>query len=374
MARGSPVSRFAYPIVRPHIPGPGEWLPFLKESYRQHWFSNFGPVATRLEREFADRFGVPGEGFVATANATAGLAACLIAEGVTGPVLMPAFTFPATAAAIRMAGAEPVLVDVDRGTGVCDLSALERALERTGAKAAMLVAPFGIAQDFSFHIALCEARGAAVVIDNAAGLGGRRVPHGAAYEVYSLHATKPFAIGEGGAIRTCESRVVGLRAALNFGLPWDGGAPGRWGVNGKMSDISAAIGLAVLAEYEAVLHARREQAAAYIELSRRFGDIAFHHRLDDAPWQVFPCLLPSAGATSQFVEDAARQGLEVRRYYRPSMDEWGGIRSAGDCGASRMLAERMICLPIYSRASDQEVAAIHGIVELCLARSARLAA
>jgi hypothetical protein len=60
MARGSPVSQFDYPIVRPHLPAPAEWLPYLAESYRQHWFSNFGPVATRLEASLAGRFGAPG--------------------------------------------------------------------------------------------------------------------------------------------------------------------------------------------------------------------------------------------------------------------------------------------------------------------------
>jgi dTDP-4-amino-4,6-dideoxygalactose transaminase len=141
-----------------------------------------------------------------------------------------------------------------------------------------------------------------------------------------------------------------------------------------MPDVSAAIGLAMLAEYDAAIAERREQAAGYIELLDRFGDIAFHRRLDDLPWQVFPCLLPSAAATAQFVEDAARQGLEVRRYYRPSLDEWGGISSAGDCPASRMLAGRMACLPIYTRAIPHEIADVHRIIEACLARSLRLAA
>ena len=213
-----------------------------------------------------------------------------------------------------------------------------------------------------------------MIVDNAAGLGGRPVRHGAAYEVYSLHATKPFAVGEGGAIRTCATRAAGLRAALNFGLPWDGGATGRWGINGKMPDVSAAIGLAVLADYDAVIVERRQQAASYIALLDRFGDIAFHRRLDDAPWQVFPCLLPSAAATARFVEDAARQGLEVRRYYRPSLDEWGGIRSAGDCPVSRMLAGRMGCLPIYTRPATREIDDVHRIIEACLTRSLRLAA
>src|SRR5271154_1659830 len=211
MKRGLGPSKYRFPVVRPALPEPQEWLPHLQESYDQHWFSNFGPVATRFEAALAAHFGEPGDAFVATSNATAALAACLIAEKITGVVLLPAFTFPACAGAIRMAGAEPMLVDVEGATWGCGVQKLGRALDRTNAEAVMLVAPFGITQDFSAHVELCRRRGVMVLVDNAAGLGGgprsRRALRGTAYEVYSLHATKPFAIGEGGAIQTPADRV-----------------------------------------------------------------------------------------------------------------------------------------------------------------------
>src|SRR5690242_5468700 len=143
--------KYRFPLIRPAVPEPESWLPFLRESYEHQWFSNFGPAADRLERALAEAFGEPGDVFVLTSSATSGLAACLIAAGVVGPVLVPAFTFPATFAAVRMAGAEPVLVDVDATTWSCDPDGLRRALKQTGARAAILVAPFGISQDFAAH-------------------------------------------------------------------------------------------------------------------------------------------------------------------------------------------------------------------------------
>ncbi len=367
MTQASGPSPFRFPVVRPDVPEPDDWLPYLRDSYETRWFANFGPAATRFEAALAAQFGEADDSFVAASSATAALAACLIAEGVSGTVLVPAFTFPASISAIRMARAEPALIDVDPASWACDLASLERGLDRIRAEAVMLVAPFGFTQDFSAHVALCAARDIPVVVDNAAGLGGggraRRAFRGTAYEVYSLHATKPFAVGEGGAIKTPKDRVPALRAALNFGLPWSPERPGGNGINGKMPEISAAVGLAVLADYPDTLVARRAQARRYIELAGRFDGVAIRCRLPDAPWQIFPCVMPDVRAVEDFVEAAAGRGLEVRRYYRPSLSQWGGIELADDCPVSEDLAERMVCLPIYSRATTAEIAELHGIVE-----------
>lgn len=371
MARARGPTPFRFPTVRPAVPEPQDWLPYLRESYERHWFTNFGPVATCFEAALAAQFGEAGDAFVAASSATAALAACLIAEGVHGTVLVPAFTFPASVAAIRMAEAEPALIDVDPASWACDLASLERGLDRTGAKAVMLVAPFGITQDFLPHVALCEARGAVAVVDNAAGLGGggraRRALRGTAYEVYSLHATKPFALGEGGAIQCPKDRVERLRSSLNFGLPWSASRPGGRGINGKMPEVSAAIGMAVLADYADTLVARRRQAKRYIEMMARFDGVSVPRGLADQPWQVFPCLMPSARAADTVTDALLSRGLEARRYYRPSLTQWGGIAAVDDCPVSEDLAERMVCLPIYSDASGLEIAEMHEIVEASFA-------
>jgi len=365
-------SQFRFPLVRSALPEPEEWLPFLQESYEHNRFSNFGPVATRLEAALAAEFAGPDEAFVLTASATAGLAACLIARNVRGRVLLPAFTFPASFAAIRMAGAEPWLVDIDTTTWACDLRKLARALTTVKPRAVMLVAPFGVTQDFTQHVALCAAAGATVVVDNAAGLGGgprqRRSLRGDGFEVFSLHATKPFGIGEGGAVLADVKSAQALRSSINFGLPQAGGTSPNWGINGKMPEVLAAIGLAVLRGFPDVVRVRRQQAARYVELLERFDGIVFRRQLTEAPWQVFPCLLPSGTVTEAFLAETARMGLEVRRYYRPSLADWGGLECADDCSVAHDLAERMVTLPIYPRTDDDEIAEMHGIVAACLAK------
>jgi dTDP-4-amino-4,6-dideoxygalactose transaminase len=175
-------------------------------------------------------------------------------------------------------------------------------------------------------------------------------------------------------VHTTSDRVDALRSAINFGFPLNAEHRGRWGINGKMSEFAAAIGMAVLDRYDDVLAIRRLQARRYIDMFARFDDIVIHRDIAGTPWWGFPCLLPSESAVENFVAEAGRRGLEARRYYWPSLSHWGGIAAAEKCPVSEMLSERMVCLPIYTQATAGEIAEIHRIVAMCLTHSLKLAA
>ena len=104
------------PSIRPLLPPVAEWSGFLDRSYAQRWFSNFGPLVRQFEGELTDRFCHAEEAIVSANSATSGIAAALIALHIQGPVVVPAYTFPATGSAVLMAGAEPVVMDVDLAT------------------------------------------------------------------------------------------------------------------------------------------------------------------------------------------------------------------------------------------------------------------
>lgn len=288
------------------------WQPFLAEAYEANWFTNFGALSRRLECKLAERWGFADTACIAASSGTVALAAPLIVRGVTGPVLTPAFTFPATASAIKMAGAKPALVDVDLQTWRVTPQILDAAFARTGAKAAIVVCPFGLKSDWSAHIEIARAHGAILIIDNAAGLGVtrenvERSPD--VFEIYSLHATKPFGIGEGGAIFAHRDNADLLRSAMNFGLPWRTGKPNTaWGVNGKLSELHAAVGLAVEQTFDQRLALRRQMVAGYMERLAPHRHIHFPTAVDESCWQLFPTLMPSESAVERVVELAGCEG------------------------------------------------------------------
>src|SRR2546423_9323466 len=134
-----------------------------------------------------------------------------------------------------------------------------------------------------------------------------------------------------------------------------------------MAEVAAAIGLAALAGYPEALRTRQMQAARYCELIGRFNRVVIHRGIADAPWQVFPCLLPNPQAASDLVDAAARQGLEVRRYYQPSLADWGGLRALDDCPTARDLASRTVFLPVYPATCDIEIECLYDVISDALA-------
>jgi hypothetical protein len=167
----TPRPHFLYPSVVPDLPEPATYLPLLQEMHERHWYSNFGPLVRQFEHLLLASFGRPGETCVTACNATAGLSAALLATGRTGPVLLPAFTFPASLGAVRAAGMNPIVLDIDVEDWTLSVPLLAAALAGTRDAVVMLTAPFGLNRSFSAHLALCKYYGAPVVIDNAAGLG-----------------------------------------------------------------------------------------------------------------------------------------------------------------------------------------------------------
>ncbi|MGI8480958.1 MAG: DegT/DnrJ/EryC1/StrS family aminotransferase [Chthoniobacterales bacterium] len=364
----TPRPHYRFPAIRPSMPAVASWAHYLEPAYRARWFSNFGPVVEQFEAALTARLCYDGEVVTSANNCTSGIAAALIALRVRGVVLIPAFTFPASASAVVMAGAKPCVMDVDRETWFLSPSLLEKAFRTEKCAAVVLVLPFGIRQDLSSHWEVCRHYDVPLVIDNASGLHTKEtpLPNERCMEIYSLHATKPFAIGEGGAIRSFGSQAETLRRALNFGLERGIPANGCWGINGKLPEVSAAIGLAVLQDFDNVVAHRRSVARRYVDLLSEFENVSYASEVERGPWQGFPLLLPSLGVAKHFIEMTAAESLHIGRPYHPSLEDWPGTMKIGPCPNARSLAERMVSLPVYSDATEEEVTSIIEIVRRAL--------
>jgi dTDP-4-amino-4,6-dideoxygalactose transaminase len=341
--------------VWPELPEPREWVSLLDETKHLNWHTNFGPLARRFEGVLQSLYAESGQVAVSTSNATSGLSACLIAHRIRGPVVCPAFTFQATACAILGAGCQPVIVDVDPVSGVVSPETLDAALQQTGAQAAILLSPYGFTTDFRAHAAVCERLGARLIIDSAAGLGVARDPALTGLhidEVYSLHATKPFGIGEGGVIFTDPAHEGALRSAMNFGLTTHS-ATGQdqaayWGVNGKLPEVGAAIGLTVATTMASRVSARQKMAAEWLAELAGTGVRPFCTQPELAPWQVFPVILPDEPSVIRLMANLAAEGIEMRRYYAPSLGACKGMRALHPCPGAQHLAARAVALPMRS--------------------------
>jgi dTDP-4-amino-4,6-dideoxygalactose transaminase len=312
---------------------------------------------------------------VPVANATLGLMLglrALVGPGRPGrrEVLLPSFTFAATVNAVLWAGLQPVFVDVEERSWHLDPVALERALDARGSSVSAVLAcsTFGVPPPLSHRRRWEEAARAAdvsLLVDSAAGFGatgedGEILGTQGDAEVFSFHATKPFAIGEGGLITTADEELANRLIRLaNFGFE-DGLVHTDVGLNAKLPEWSAATALAVLDTYDEVLARRRATASLMLDrleeqgYQRQSGSIG-------AAWQFVPVLAPSAAVRAAALEVTRRAEIEIRTYFAVPlhrMPAFAGMPIEGELRCTEDLAERALSLPMANDLPSSHVDAI----------------
>ena len=307
----------AVPVMRPKLPAASSVLPYLSDIDASRIYSNFGPLAIRLEHRLAAHFRVGDHAVTTVANATLGLALALMAQHVTAGTLcvIPAWTFVASPQAASLAGLTPYFVDVDPRTWALEPDAIDDIIARAPGEvsAVMPVAPFGRPIDLHAWDRFRSRTGVAVVIDAAAGFDA--VAATGTPTVVSLHATKVLGTGEGGFV-LCDNAdlVVDIRRRMNFGFHGSREATVP-ALNAKFSEYHAAVGLAALdewhrarAEWLRVSHRYRDalQLSPVARLQEGFGDT----------WVSSVCVLGLTGMDADHLERRMTSAaIETRRWW-----------------------------------------------------------
>lgn len=375
------------PFQRPEPPPPDEILAYYALSQEAGFYSNGGPCARLLSTRLADYLG---GGVFATpvGNCTLGLvvalrAACGMPSRGRRVVLVPAYTFTATACAIEWAGFEPLFVDIEREGWHLDPEALAAALERHGDEVAGVLATstFGTAPPESQRARwreLCDAYGVPLVVDSAPGFGsrdeaGHRLGASGDTEVFSFHATKPFAIGEGGVVTTADPDLAArVGRLINFGLEPDTRVSATIGLNAKLSELHAAAGLAMLDRIDDVV-ARRQRNAA--QLHAAIGPdvhLQLQRGAERSTWQIFHAICPTPGIRDRCVALAPEHGVEVRTMHEPALHTQPAFRHARrePLPVTEAAAARALALPMANTLSDADIERIAGLVHAASGRIA----
>lgn len=364
------------PVNRPRLPSAERILPYLREIDSTRQYTNFGPLHSRLQARLALHHGVEAGNLALASSGTAALVA-LIQALVPTPAenkrlcLCPSYTFVGTAAAARLCGLEPFLLDVDPISWALDPDALERRQELERTALVVLVAPYGKPPDLARWEQFSKRTRIPVIVDAAASFDTIKAPavlRGTIPVAISLHATKTFSTGEGGLLLAADQDLIDRASrALNFGFQNDRTSVGPC-FNGKLSEYHAAVGLAELDGWAV----KREQflatAQAYACQGERLGwDEALHVSVDHAtPYACF--LAPNRERAATLATALSREGIGWRRWYG------GGLHqqpSFCNCQTSSMintdeLAWRLIGLPMFPDLSSQSVGAISDVIQSSL--------
>jgi dTDP-4-amino-4,6-dideoxygalactose transaminase len=370
---------FAEPlhVGQPRTVGRERLLARLNDALDRRRLTNDGPFVRELEARLAERLGV--RHCLATSNATAALEIVARAADLTGEVIVPAMTFVATAHALQWLGLTPVFADIDPDTHNLDPRSAE-ALITPRTSAILAVHLWGRACAVDELAALAERRGLTLLFDAAHALGGtwRGRPLGGfgRAEVFSFHATKFFHTFEGGAVATNDDALAArVRLMRNFGFAGVDQVV-EVGINGKLNEISAAMGLTQLDEWDNLIAHNRAQYERY------------RARLEGLPGVRVVAYDPAEQHNYQYVVleiDAAQAGLTrdellavlqaggvmARRYFYPGVHRMAPYLTLfPDAGRhlahTESLVERVLCLPASGAVEPAQVDLVTDVLRLCL--------
>ena len=355
-------------VTKSALPPLEEFYPYLQNIWDNKVLTNGGPFHQQLEAELCQYLGV--EHISLFTNATIGLITALQALRINGEVITTPYSFVATSHSLLWNGIKPVFVDIDPKTLNIDSKKIEAAITPQ-TTAIMPVHCYGNPCDVDAIQKIADNHNLKVIYDAAHAFGvqchcGSLLRHGD-LSVLSFHATKVFNTFEGGAIVSPDAKTkVRIDQLKNFGFV-DQVTVVAPGINGKMSEFNAALGLLQLKHIDRAIGLRKEVDAVYRHGLKGVTGIRCLEYADvvRGNYAYFPILVQDDYPLSrdELFEKLGSEGIHTRRYFHPlisSFPMYRGLPSAqiANLPVATKAAQQILCLPIYPDLSMQVIDAI----------------
>jgi dTDP-4-amino-4,6-dideoxygalactose transaminase len=336
------------PVTRPFLPPKSEFLEIVNGIWDRGVLANHGPLVTELEQSLQKFLGV--KHVVAVSSGTMALQLAIRALGISGDVATTPFSYVATSSSLVWEGCVPRYIDVDPTTLCISPDQLAEDLEHSRVGGILATHVYGRPCDVRAIQEIGRQHGVPVLFDAAHAFGVRvgaksLLSYGDA-STLSFHATKLFHTGEGGAVVT-ESDSVAARVRLlrNFGHTSPETFSG-FGINGKMAELPAALGLALLPYVPMIIEERRRICLMYDELLG--GHLPLVPLDPSITWNAsyYPVTFDSEAMLLLVKSALEAENIFPRRYFFPSLETLGYGKA--DCvPVSRDVASRVLCLPVF---------------------------
>ncbi|NCU05937.1 MAG: DegT/DnrJ/EryC1/StrS family aminotransferase [Chitinophagaceae bacterium] len=343
-------------VTKPFLPPKEEYDRYLHGIWQRNWVTNHGPLANELELRLKEFLDAPHLLFLN--NGTIALQIAIKAAELKGEIITTPFSYVATTSSIVWEGCSPVFVDIDPFTFNIDPAKIESAITPQ-TKGILATHVFGNPCDIDAIEVIARKHRLKVIYDAAHCFGtiykGKSVFNYGDISTVSFHATKLFHTGEGGAVFTQDAELLKKMAYLrNFGHE----TPTSFamiGINGKSSELHAAMGLSVLPHMPELLNKRKVLSEYYHQV---LANLKIRQQKIQAGtvynYSYYPVLFNSEEILKRSIEELNKYQIFPRRYFYPSLDT---LSYTGEqiCTVSRDIAGRILCLPLYHDLSFEEI-------------------
>jgi dTDP-4-amino-4,6-dideoxygalactose transaminase len=380
---GTPVFPEKLHVGRPNIGNRDHLLERINELLDRRWLTNNGPFVQEFERKIAEYIGV--KHCITVCNATVALEIAIRALGLKGEVILPSFTFVATAHALQWQEITPIFGDINPATHNLDPASVERLITpRTTGIIGVHV--WGRPCEVESLSEIAQRHNIKLMFDAAHAFGcshdGLMLGNFGEVEVFSFHATKFLNSFEGGAIVTNNDELARkIRNMINFGFAgYDNVA--YLGINGKMTEICAAMGLTSLEDISSIIEVNRQNYQEYqCGLAEIPGiTIAKYNDQEKSNYQYVILEIDEQEtgiSRDTLIKILHAENILARRYFYPGCHEMEPYRSYfPNAGLllpqTQMLTKRVMSLPNGTAISDAEVQTICDILKFVVANASEI--
>lgn len=352
------------PVTRTFFPPIEDYRLQLERIWKNQWLTNRGELVKELESSLKAFLEVPN--IILTTNGTLPLQIAVKALAKEGEIITTPFSYVATVSAIIWENCTPVFVDIDPDYLTINEREIESAItERTTAILATHV--FGNPCNVEVIEKIARRNNLAVIYDAAHSFGvkyiGKSLFNFGDISTCSFHATKLFHTGEGGAIFCSDENLNHkLFYSHNFGHKGPIDFYGL-GINAKMSELQAAMGLSVLPFITHIVKSRKEVVQYYDD----HIDFSRCRRLkirEGTEWNYsyYPIILESNATLMQVLEELAKADIFPRRYFFPSLNTLGHVLPVQKMPVSESIASKILCLPLFCGLPESDARTIVNLI------------
>ena len=361
-------------VGRPNFGSRELLMKYMDDIFERNWLTNDGPMVRQLERRIADLHGV--QHCIAMCNGTVALEIAIRALGLEGEVIIPSYTFIATAHALHWQAITPVFADIDPVTHNLDPAAVRRMItpRTTGIIAVHL---WGRGAPVDELQTIADNHDLTLMFDAAHAFGcsykGRMIGNFGACEVLSFHATKFFNTFEGGAVVTNDGALAEkMRLMRNFGFAGLDNVI-HPGVNGKMIEVAAAMGLVNFEAIDDVIAVNRRNHQAYRDALSGLPGISLL-TFDESESNNYQYVVMEVGegcgvSRDQIVNALHAENIRARKYFWPGCHRMLPYRELYPHAGlllpnTQLVADRVIVLPTGTAMDAEMVNTVASVVRV----------
>lgn len=356
------------PSTRPYLPNRQILDKYIDRIYDSGWLTNNGPLVNELTQRLEELF--ESDHILLVANGTLALQIAYQTlinsvddqtssiEAITTP-----FTFIATSNALKWEGITPIFTDINPTDWCLSANSIAEKINKN-TQFIVPVHVFGNACPIEEINEIAEKYALKTIYDASHAFGikykGRNIVQYGDASIISFHATKLFHTVEGAMIRfKHKSDLAKAKEIINFGFN-DNKEPCRLGINAKMNEFEAAVGLSILNDISDIIKERNNITAVYQDEFKNTPSVIKLNITNNSAYM--PILLDSEATLLSTLKALKSHNIEAKRYFHPSLDTVEHLNPSNRCPISQDISTRILCLPIYNGLTTKEIKHICEII------------